>query len=223
MYGGNEDHYRSVGESALKIAQACQLLANNGPPSAVLDFACATGRVTRWLRAAYPAASLHVADINPDWMAWSRDTFGATGWMSQANLEDVTAPAQYDLIWCGSLATHISETETLTLVSKFHQWLKPSGVAIVSTHGRNFVRNMVAGTHKYFEHKASDTSLLAEFAIKGYGYVAHPGQSHGLSVNTLEWLIRAARGVGARVIAVSEYAWDDHQDVLAFQKRPEIA
>jgi len=218
MFGGDEDHYRGVGESALKIILGSHLLANKPDPTSILDFACATGRVTRWLRAAFPAADMEVADLNPAWVAWSAQNFGAVGWTSSEDLSGVDAPRRYDLIWCGSLVTHISAREATTLVTKFHEWLAPSGIAVVTSHGRQFINNLLAGTPDYFAGVDSTNIILSDLALNGYGYVPHPGQSHGISVCTLEWLIRAIRSLNARVVAVSENAWDGHQDVVAFQK-----
>lgn len=217
MFADNEEHYASVGASAMNVIFATQLLAEAPPPRAILDFACATGRVTRWLRAAYPTAELHVADINPDWMAWSAERFGATGFLSNPDLSVVHPPRQYDLIWCGSLATHLPETEAKRLVARLHGWLCPSGIAVVTAHGRRFVENLTAGTVPYFPDRDSAALMMSNLALNEFGYVPYPGQNYGISANTLQWLIRAAREQGARIVSVSEHVWDGHQDVLSFQ------
>lgn len=220
MFGGDMTHYSSVGESALRSIIAARLLANVGEPHSVLDFACANGRVTRWLKAAYPKADLHVADINPDWASWSGDTFRATHWLSTPDLADVQAPRKYDQIWCGSLATHISPAQTIALLRKFLEWLEPNGVAIVTMHGRRFVKNAIARTHAYFPDPMSIEPLLRDMAATGFGYAPHPGQDHGISAATPAWLIKEVMEMGARVVTFSEHAWDGHQDVLAFQASP---
>ena len=217
MFGGNMDHYSLVGESALRNIVAARLLAGVDEPTAILDFACANGRVTRWLKAAYPHAELHVADINPDWSAWSGKTFGATSWLSTPNLADAKAPRLYDQIWCGSLATHVSPMQTMALLRRFRDWLQPGGVAIVTMHGRRFVKNAIARTHAYFPDPLSIEPLLRDMAATGFGYAPHPGQDHGISAATPAWLIRAVMEIGCRVVTFSEHAWDTHQDVLAFQ------
>lgn len=218
MFKNNNDHYRGVGESALRAILGSHLLANKAEPTSILDFACATGRVTRWLRAAYPNADMDVVDLNPEWTAWSAEKFGATGWVSSVDLSTVNAPRQYDLIWCGSLITHIPAKETTLLLTKFHEWLAPSGIAVVTSHGRQFVKYLNAGTIRYFANDESTPVILSDLALNGYGYVPHPGQTHGISASTLEWLLRSVRELGARVITMSENAWDGHQDVIAFQK-----
>lgn len=217
MFGGNMDHYGVVGASALKCIVGARLLADAAAPMSVLDFACANGRVTRWLKAAFPEAALHVADINPDWAAWSGKTFGAEHWLSTPDLHDVEAPRRFDQIWCGSLATHISPSQTTALIRKFASWLEPNGIAIVTMHGRRFVRNAIARTHAYFPDPLSIEPVLRDMAATGFGYAPHPGQDHGISAATSDWLIRSVIETGCRVVSFSEHAWDGHQDVLAFQ------
>jgi trans-aconitate methyltransferase len=79
MWGGNLDQYAGVGESALCCIRAAQMFAGVVEPISVLDFGCAHGRVTRWLRAAWPNADLHVADVVPEWVAATSKANSATG------------------------------------------------------------------------------------------------------------------------------------------------
>jgi phospholipid N-methyltransferase len=219
MYNNDQiDHYSSVGESALKSIIASRMLANVGDPESILDFACANGRVTRWLKAAYPEADLHVADINSSWAEWSGKTFDATYWLSTPDLADVEAPQEYDQIWCGSLATHISPEQTANLLNKFKKWLKPNGIATVTMHGRQFVKFALVRSHAYFADPLTIEPILRDMAAVGFGYAPHPGQDHGISAATPDWLIRNVMEIGCRIITFSEHAWDGHQDVLSFQK-----
>jgi trans-aconitate methyltransferase len=53
----NYGHYFSVGASALNTLLATISVAQTIPKT-ILDFGCGGGRVTRWLRAAFPTADL---------------------------------------------------------------------------------------------------------------------------------------------------------------------
>ena len=221
MFFGNEAHYGSVGASALKAIVAAHLLANKADPQSVLDFACGAGRVTRWLRAAFPVAELDVSDIYPELTTWTSAAFGANGWRSSEDLSSLVAPRQYDLIWSGSLATHLSANGAKALMNKFHEWLAPQGIAVMTTHGSRFLELLLAKKVPYFHDEVREekvAALMWDLVLKGYGFAAHGSAPYGISGATLEWHIAAAREFGARVLTVSDHTWDNHQDVIAFQK-----
>src|SRR4051794_32224394 len=67
MYTGDDHHYLGVGLSAITIIKVNQELAQIDDFKSILDFGSGAGRVTRWLRAAYPAAQITTADLRqPD-------------------------------------------------------------------------------------------------------------------------------------------------------------
>lgn len=210
-------HYMSVGESALKAIVASFLLANQKKsPETILDFASGSGRVARWLCAAYPNAKVHASDLRDDSLAFLSKTFGIETWPSSESIEDIVPPAQYDLIWCGSLLTHLSEAKTRDMLVAFHKWLKPGGIAVVTTHGKKVLDNIASGM-RYMEPDQR-LAFLSQAAYRGYGYVDYTGRTIGVSVNSLEWLCREVQRLNARMITISDHAWDNHQDVFAFQK-----
>lgn len=216
--GSVDGHYASVGASALAIVQACLLLAGPKPPSSILDFASASGRVTRWLSAAYPDADLHVSDVRADSLAFCADAFGATAWESHADLAAIAAPRTFDLIWCGSLATHLPEADTKVLLQRFHDWLVPGGIAVVTFHGRRALEYMRDRRVNYGITAEDELPVLASVAARGYGYAPYAGRPVGFSVNSLQWLLSEAMSLDVRILCISEHAWDDHQDVIAFQR-----
>jgi 2-polyprenyl-3-methyl-5-hydroxy-6-metoxy-1,4-benzoquinol methylase len=211
------NHYSAVGESALNVMTSCLALAGAKEPQTILDFGCGSGRVLRWLRAAYPGASLHASDVRQDSLRFCATQFRATTWLSSANLADIEAPARFDLIWAGSVATHLSEERTQTLLRKLCSWLNNGGVSIVTTHGRKALRNMRARRTKYVPPERHE-DVLFPLCERGYGYLPFQGRDVGFSVNTLEWLMREALALNVRIVCISEHAWDKHQDVLAVQR-----
>lgn len=218
MFGGSLDHYLGVGESALRCIFGAQISAGVERPNSVLDFACLSGRVTRWLRAAYPEADLHVADLELDWVDTTATAFKATGWASTEAIIDVKPPRAFDLIWCGSLVTHLPEELTIVLLGKLHEWLAPNGIAVATTCGRKFADYGINRTVPYFEDMKQLEPLLAELAFSGYGFQPYPGQAQGISACAPAWMIGQILRTGARVVSFCEHGWDNHQDVFAFQR-----
>lgn len=218
LAGGDvQRHYASVGASALSVVDACLLLAGNVAPTSVLDFASGSGRVTRWLRAAYADADLYVSDVREDSLTFCAETLGANAWKSDGDFAAMIPPRTFDLIWCGSLATHLSEDGSRALLRSFHEWLAPRGIAIVTFHGRRVLENMRDKRLSYIS-ETKQLPLLTALAARGYGYVPYDAQPMGCSVNSLQWLVSEAMTLGDRVVCISENAWDNHQDVFAFQR-----
>jgi methylase of polypeptide subunit release factors len=109
MYNGNGQAYLRVGRSALDCINLTLRAASRKKTEidSVLDFACGFGRVTRWLAAAFPNATLAAMEVNPKAVDFVADTFPAKTYAVDSEWHSVPND-QYDLIWCGSLFTHIS-------------------------------------------------------------------------------------------------------------------
>jgi cyclopropane fatty-acyl-phospholipid synthase-like methyltransferase len=66
LAAGGHEHYFAVGKSALNVIQATLVLAGVNSPKTILDFGCGAGRVTRWLRAAFPDAKISACDTREE-------------------------------------------------------------------------------------------------------------------------------------------------------------
>ena len=130
----------------------------------------------------------------------------------------MVAPRTFDLIWCGSVATHIRAELTVALLRKFHDWLTPKGIAVVTTHGRRFAHYAMTREVKYFDGEPDLEPLLMSLAFTGFGYLPHPGQTQGNTATVPSWLMQQVAAMDARVVGFCEHGWYDHQDVVAFQR-----
>src|ERR1700729_3189423 len=77
MPTGHLEGYLTTGEAALKAVRLAQLAGRVPDFTSILDLPCGHGRVTRWIRAAYPDAKLTACDILTDGVDFCADTFGA--------------------------------------------------------------------------------------------------------------------------------------------------
>jgi len=141
-----EAQYFYGGRSALKACIEALFACNNELPKRVLDFPCGHGRGARFLRAAFPDAALHVSDIDETGVRFCQEQFGAIGFPSQVDIEAIEFPSNIDLIWCGSLVTHLSEDRTRTLLRKLRNALSDRGVLLFTTHGRAYLRYLSTTT-----------------------------------------------------------------------------
>jgi SAM-dependent methyltransferase len=218
MVAGDEDQYFRVGASALNCVLAPLFLSTTKTPEAILDFGSGAGRVTRWFRAAFPAASLYACDIRSADLDFVKETFDATIWESGTDVGALQSPARYDLIWVGSVFTHLSEAVSAELMDKLVSWLKPSGILVLSSHGRFAAAQ--SATHDYGLGDRM-AAVLRDYESSGFGYADYEGQDgYGISVIKSVWWIREIeKRIELKLVCLSEMAWDQHHDVVAIQKK----
>ena len=218
MFHGDALHYLTCGASALNAIAAAVERAGTAPRR-ILDFGAGAGRVTRWMRAAWPDAAITVTDIRATDLAFCERAFGTASFASGIVVGELHAPALYDLVWVGSVVTHLSEAVSEDLLRKLASWLAPDGVLVASFHGR-FVAAR-APSFGYYGVPDGWDALLADLARRGFGYADYPAQQgYGISVCTTAWMAAMAERIaGSRLVLLSERAWDGHHDVVAMQNR----
>jgi len=214
MYSGHRDHYFAVGTSALAVIEAARSLAGGPAPRRILDLPCGHGRVTRTLRAAWPEAEITACDIDRDGVDFCRDTFGCTPVYGDADFARVTFPEPFDLIWVGSLVTHLPEARTRDFLGWAAGLLREGGMLVVTFHGR-FVAGRIDAV-PYGVDAERVPGMVADWAAAGYGYADYPNQDgYGISLIRPEWMIGRLAELGLSVLLLSERRWDHHHDVVA--------
>jgi SAM-dependent methyltransferase/predicted O-methyltransferase YrrM len=212
MYTGDGAHYFSVGLSATR---AIETSTNARTPQRILDMPCGHGRVLRFLKARYPAAEIVACDLDGDGVAFCAERFGALPQRSSADLGALELPGPFDLIWCGSLLTHLDAAGSAALLGLFARCLAPGGVAVVTTHGALVAERLRAGDTYQLDPAAARAALSA-YQATGFGYADYPwSPGYGVSVSSVEWIERAAAEAGLNIPRVTERGWDGHQDVIA--------
>src|SRR4051812_520170 len=116
---GREEHYRRVGEGAAKQIAAILLEQDEPEPRRILDFGCGFGRVMRHLRAIFPEATIFAADTMLAALDFCSREFRSEPVPSLRDFSKLRLPPDLDLIWAGSVMTHLPETNTRELMSKF--------------------------------------------------------------------------------------------------------
>lgn len=215
MLLGGEEHYFSCGASAWRcIAQA--LLAAGAPsPRRILDFACGHGRVMRALRAGFPDAKICACDVDRPGVDFCAETFGAVPVYATETPAGIELPGTFDLIWCGSLLTHMSQHRWPGYLELLSGALSPGGVLVFSTHGRRQAESM----DDNLQRDPSLAGILSDYRTTGFGYTGPP--AYGASLSSPSWVLYQ---LGAfpelRLLSYEESGWDDHQDVVACVRRP---
>lgn len=219
MYAGNPHHYFTCGASALNCILVSLGVSGIEKTNIMLDFGCGAGRVTRWLRAAFPKATIHACDIREQDVDFVRQNCCVTTWVSGIDVDALKPLGSYDVIWVGSVFTHLPVEVSTKLFDKLMGWLNPKGVLIFSVHGRFVLHNASTGNNTYGlgENRGE---LLESYEKIGFGYVDYPLQrGYGISVSKSSWWIDLIESRDEmRLACLSERAWDNHHDVIAVQK-----
>ncbi|HEX8424186.1 MAG TPA: class I SAM-dependent methyltransferase, partial [Pyrinomonadaceae bacterium] len=153
-------------------------------------------------------------------------TFGATPVYSVADLDSLSFDARFDLIWCGSLVTHLNEHAARALFRLFARHLAPGGLLIFTTHGDFVARRMPGGEFDYMLTGEQIEVINASYTRTGFGYADYAGQhSYGVSLTSPAWIrTQLAAAGGLREVYFRERVWDDHHDVYGYVREdPESA
>jgi len=220
MFEGDERRYLDVGLSAIRCIRHALAMVGAGAPRRILDLPCGHGRVLRALRVAWPEAELTACDLARDGVDFCARTFGARPVYSEVDPRAVAlARESFDLIWVGSLLTHLDRERWSAFLECFHAWLAPEGLLVFTTLGRYAAYRIEQGI-EYGLDARQRSGLLADFSRDGFGYRDYPGQSgFGLALASPPFVTRLVmRGHDARLVTYGEALWDDHQDVVGCQK-----
>lgn len=220
MYAGSGAHYFKVGLSAVRCIEAAIDVAKLASVKQALDLPCGHGRVLRFLVKRFPDAAITASDLDRKGVDFCARMFRAEPVYSQLNLSEFSLGRQFDLIWCGSLVTHLDAGGIRDLICFFFNHLSPNGVLVFTTHGQRAVQRMVNQEFDYGITRKAIASLIDTYREKGFGFADYPGQSgYGVSLTAPEWIRRETEKLGLKEIYFREHGWDDHQDVYGFVKQ----
>jgi len=220
MYTGNGDHYFNVGLSAIRCIDEALSQAGLESVRAILDMPCGFGRVTRFLARRFPDAHVTGCEIQRDAVRFCQRTFGASPAYSSTDLGRLSLHAAFDLIWCGSLMTHLDAERAVDLLRFFDRHLLPGGLLVFTAHGE-YVRQRILRRESRYGLPELDLGLLiATHDRDGYAFADYPGErGYGISLSSPEWIRAAVQRVsGMREVYFSARGWDRHQDVFGFVK-----
>jgi SAM-dependent methyltransferase len=221
------DHYFATGRGGVAIVALAMLKAGIEEFGTVLDLPCGAGRVLRHLVRFLPEASFIASDIDSDYVEFCARQFGAEPLLSQEDLRDVPLDRSVDLLWCGSLLTHVSADRFEEALRQMVGWLNPGGIAIFTLHGRWSAWRQAETPYKYLDEEVF-AQILEGVDRDGFGYADYPDRRHqfgpkgwGISVSLPHWVMRIVETIEeVRLLDYTERGWDNHQDVLIVRKVP---
>jgi SAM-dependent methyltransferase len=227
--------YHALGFAAVDCIRLALLHAQKETVSSILDLPSGHGRVLRLLRAEYPEARLTACDIFRDGVDFCAERFGARPVYGQERPQDIELGETFDLIWCGSLLTHLDQPQWEAFLDLFESALEPGGVVVFSTPGR-----CIAGrlrdpefAHKYLESDEARAGILRGYEETGFGYADYElpddfreslelPRNFGVSLASPAWVCSLVeRRNGLQLLSFLEGRWGA-QDVIACVRVPEV-
>jgi len=226
MYRYNPDLYFAAGQQALRCIRLAMLAARQEDVSSILDFACGFGRVQRMLRAAFPDAHITACDVREDGVAFCSRTFGASGVIGRPNPEEVQLQGPFDLIWCGSLLTHVPSDAWRGFVKLFDSVLSPRGLLVFTIYGRHLAEAIRDGSNMLRLNQAQADRLLHDYDTTGFGFVSEATQrapafgDFGDCVASREWVMQELDHLPAlELLLYLERGWLGQVTVAANRSR----
>ena len=218
MYRADAKLYFQWGEMALRCIRLAMAAARKTEVRNILDIPCGHGRALRYLAAAFPHARLTACDLDRDGVDFCARTFGAQPVYSDVDPRLVEFDGKFDLIWVGSLFTHLPEERWNHFLEAFTSWLQPGGLLVFSTHGREIARCIRAHKVHYGGLAAGEAdNLVTEYEAHGFSfrpYTDRPG--YGISLSSLAWICtELQRHPALQLVMLKERGWFNHHDAVA--------
>lgn len=230
MLGDDPDglaHYIRVGGNAMENIEAGLAAAGSGwrDIRSCLDMGCGFGRVLRHIARRIPPHAVTACDLEEEAVRFCAEELGARPLLSTDDLRDLHLPGTYDLIWVGSLFSHLPYADAMVLFDKLGNALTPGGVMCFTTQGASCLDH-IAFYGPMFAPLEAD--YRAQVAGRGWHYAPYyPSMPrYGIMVyrrDALEDALAALFGPRLRLVRFAGRGWDNHQDSWAYQRAAESA
>lgn len=227
MYYGDGAQYFRVGLSAMHGIDEAVKRAGLQAINNILDLPCGGGRVLRFLRMRFPEAKLTACDLQRDMVDFCARQFAAKAVYSKESFDEVRFDEAFNLIWSGSLATHLDQRGIRSLLALFARSLAANGVALVTTHGERAIQKLTNHELDYGITDRQIENIVAAYRATGYGFTNYPEVTayqvsqeaqYGVSLTSPEWMRKQFGHSALREVFFQPHGWNDHQDVYGVVK-----
>lgn len=214
-------HYRSDALSAIDNIEAALARAGRtwADVDACLDLPCGFGRVTRHLARRLDPKRIVACDLDRQAVRFCAAEFGVVPLYSTPDLRALRFPRTYDLIFVGSLLTHLPPPRDRHALETLAGALAPSGVLVFSTQGTGCLEHLAWYGHGIVDARAE---LERQLAARGVAFAPYPSHdAYGVTLHDRDRLADelATAFPELALLHFAERGWDRHQDVWTYQRR----
>jgi hypothetical protein len=160
--------------------------------------------------------SFTACDLDQQGVDFCAREFGATGVYSNLDPRKICIRGKFDLIWVGSLFTHLSSDRWSPFLNLFSLMLERDGLLFFTSHG-DFVAERLERFPEFYGLSREQIEMVKlQYTKGGFGYADYRDNSgYGISLSTAEWVERLLALDSFDLAAFMPTAWDKHQDVWA--------
>lgn len=219
LYDSGPAHYIQTAESAIDNIKFCLNVLQKSfkDIKSCLDLPCGYGRVLRFLPDLLDGpAVIDACDIEKKAVDFCAREFKVAPILSLQDITKVIFPRKYDLIWMGSLITHLPQAAINSTFRAMGEIINRGGVFVFSTHGPTCLSRLDSYDIGSPDYQAAEESLVSS----GCYFFPYSGDNeYGITLTTKEFIIQSiqeATGGRLELISYRPEGWDAHQDVFGF-------
>ncbi len=187
------------------------------------------GREYRYLIKVFPECNLFACDVEVPAVDFCVEKFGGTGIYSQDDVNDLDLHPQFDVIWVGSLFSHLNLEKWHDFFNLFCRSLKENGIVIITTEGQIVKKMIEFGDYQGISAEKAG-NLLLDYENNGFAHVGYDSEIpthatpdlknyYGRTLVKPEFVFHFIKNYQAlRSICYLPDYWCARQDVYFFQK-----
>lgn len=147
------EYFLETGRSQADLFR--RIFERNGAPleqaTAMLDFGCGCGRLTRWL-SDIGDAQVYGCDPQRELVRWTRANLPfVNAAVSEADPPLPYPPATFDAIWALSIFTHLPQRRALRWMTELRRVLRPGGLLLFTVAGEAYRERLSPGEVARYE------------------------------------------------------------------------
>lgn len=222
MFDSTEKVYYWVGATAKDSIKSI-LTSINRPESSikeVMDLPCGWGRVARYLRFMFPESNLTVCDIQRDGVDFCAKHFNAVPVYSKEDINEVVIDNKFDLIWVGSLFTHLAPESWINFFKYLPEHLTKDGLLIFTITG-DYVYNLLTQGELLGISSENVSGIISSYESNGFAYSPYTSErnlhsNYGRAFVSKQWVMSQIEKIpGLEYISYVERGYGRRQDVIA--------
>jgi len=218
--------YFQVGRNALDLCVNALLWNDCEIPKTILDMPSGSGRVLRHLTAYFKDSEVHASDLYEHHLNFCKEEFGVHSILATNDNQHALCAKKYDLIFVGSLLTHLPLSGFKSVLDFIANNLANKGIALITFEGRFSIFAQQKTNWKFVSDELFDVAYQ-DYLKHGFGFVdynqfeemSYKQDNYGFALSSPSFVIQQIFAhEGLRLLSYKEQAWNNHQDCCVIQK-----